>query len=52
MQDYSSQEKRKKVKALEMLAADDVAVSILYCLCQPKRCDVVNLQIRPHLQLI
>jgi NADP-dependent 3-hydroxy acid dehydrogenase YdfG len=52
MQDYPTAEKQKKVKALEMLAADDIAVSILYCLCQPKRCDVVNLKIRPHLQLI
>jgi NADP-dependent 3-hydroxy acid dehydrogenase YdfG len=52
MQDQPTAEKLRKVTQLEMLTADDIAVSILYTLCQPKRCDVVNLQIRPHLQLI
>lgn len=52
MQPQPGPEKLKKVKAMEMLAADDIAVSVLYCLSQPKRCDVVELKIRPHLQLI
>lgn len=52
MQPQSGTEKLKMVKAMEMLTADDVAVSILYCLSQPKRCDVVELKIRPHLQRI
>lgn len=52
MQPKSTGEKRKEVDALKMLAAEDIAVSILYCLSQPKRCDVVDLKIRPHLQLI
>ena len=52
MQDFPTEEKLKKVNELEMLTANDIAVSILYTLCQPKRCDVVNLKIRPHLQLI
>ena len=52
MQEQSTEEKKEKVKKLEMLTADDIAVSIVYCLSQPKRCDVVDLKIRPHLQLI
>ncbi|MDV6167138.1 SDR family oxidoreductase [Flavobacterium sp. DG1-102-2] len=52
MQPQSAKEKIEKVNALEMLSADDIAVSILYCLSQPKRCDVVDLKIRPHLQII
>ena len=52
MQPQSGPEKLKKVKAMEMLAADDIAMSVLYCLSQPKRCDIVELKIRPHLQLI
>ncbi|RZJ66304.1 MAG: SDR family oxidoreductase [Flavobacterium sp.] len=42
----------KKTEDLEMLTADDVAVSIAYTLCQPKRCNVVLLQLRPHKQEI
>lgn len=52
MQDQPTQEKKEKVKNLEMLTADDIAISVLYCLSQPKRCDVVELKIRPHLQII
>ncbi|MGQ2985541.1 SDR family oxidoreductase [Flavobacterium sp.] len=52
MQPQSTEEKKQEVKNLKMLAADDIAVSILYCLSQPKRCDVVDLKIRPHLQII
>lgn len=52
MQDQPTQEKKEKVKNLEMLTADDIAVSVLYCLSQPKRCDVVELKVRPHLQII
>jgi NADP-dependent 3-hydroxy acid dehydrogenase YdfG len=35
-----------------MLKADDIAASVLYSLIQPERCDIVELKIRPHLQLI
>lgn len=52
MQPDSKETQRKKIKKLEMLEAEDVAMSILFCLAQPKRCDIVCLQIRPHLQLI
>lgn len=47
-----SDEQRKKIAAMEMLKAEDIAVSVLYCLSQPQRCDIITLQLRPHLQII
>jgi len=47
-----AQEQRKKIAAMEMLKAEDIAMSVLYCLSQPRRCDVISLQIRPHLQIL
>ena len=52
MQAESTEDKKENVEKLEMLTADDIAVAVLYCLSQPKRCDIVDLKIRPHLQLI
>lgn len=52
MQEQPRDEKLKKVQEFKMLTAVDIAVSVLYCLAQPMRCDVVDLKIRPHLQLI
>jgi NADP-dependent 3-hydroxy acid dehydrogenase YdfG len=52
MQSESTEKKKENVKKLEMLTADDIAIAVLYCLSQPKRCDVVDIKIRPHLQLI
>jgi NADP-dependent 3-hydroxy acid dehydrogenase YdfG len=52
MQEKPEQEKRTMVARGEMLKSDDIAVAVLYCLSQPKRCDVVELKVRPHLQLI
>ncbi|HSL29646.1 MAG TPA: SDR family oxidoreductase [Anaerolineales bacterium] len=52
MQPQSPQEQRQLIEKMEMLRAEDIAASILYTIIQPKRCDVVNLQIRPHLQTI
>lgn len=42
----------EKVEKLEMLEAYDIAMSTLFCLSQPRRCDIVTMQIRPHLQII
>jgi len=42
----------EKQERLEMLKAEDIAVAIYYCLSTPLRCDVVEMQIRPHLQVI
>ncbi|HEX2154562.1 MAG TPA: SDR family oxidoreductase [Acidimicrobiia bacterium] len=36
----------------EMLSPQDVAMSILFCLIQPARSDVVLIRVRPHQQLI
>jgi short-subunit dehydrogenase len=52
MQPQSPEEQREKQEKEEMLKAEDIAAAIHYCLVQPKRCDVVTLQIRPHMQLI
>jgi len=52
MQEGSAEEKRQKIDAAEMLKAEDIAWSVLYCLSQSARCDVVELKIRPHKQLI
>jgi NADP-dependent 3-hydroxy acid dehydrogenase YdfG len=52
MQQKPTEEKLEKVANMEMLTADDLAIAVLYCLSQPKRCDVVELKVRPHLQLI
>ena len=53
MQDqYPPEEQRQKEEKMEMLKAEDIAACILYAITQPKRCDIVTLQIRPHLQSI
>ena len=52
MQPQSTQKKKKMVEKGEMLDADDIAATIYYCLSLPRRCDVVELKIRPHLQII
>lgn len=50
--EYSPEEQRQKEEKMEMLKAEDIAACVLYAVTQPKRCDVVSLQIRPHLQSI
>jgi NADP-dependent 3-hydroxy acid dehydrogenase YdfG len=50
--EYSPAEQRKKEEKMEMLKAEDIAACVLYTITQPKRCDVVMLQVRPHLQEI
>ena len=52
MQPQPPEEQRELIEKMEMLRAEDIAASIFYTITQPKRCDVVNLQIRPHLQSI
>lgn len=52
MQGSDSEALTEKTEKLEMLKANDIAAGIAYALSQPKRCDVVLLQIRPHLQII
>ncbi|GAB3928516.1 SDR family oxidoreductase [Larkinella terrae] len=52
MQATTPEEERQKQETGEMLQAEDIAVCVQYILTQPQRCDVVSVQIRPHLQLI
>lgn len=52
MQEDPKEIQEEKIEKMEMLEAEDIAMSILFCLSQPKRCDIVSMQIRPHLQLI
>jgi NADP-dependent 3-hydroxy acid dehydrogenase YdfG len=52
MQPGGSDAHSKKVEAMEMLEAEDIAASIVFCLSQPERCDIVSLQARPLKQLI
>ena len=52
MQPQTPEAQRQLIEKMEMLRAEDTAASIMYTITQPKRCDVVNLQIRPHLQSI
>lgn len=46
------EEQPEKERKMEMLKAEDIAECVYYCLSQPKRCDVVSVQIRPLMQLI
>ncbi|WP_243397569.1 hypothetical protein [Flavobacterium piscis] len=52
MQTDPKEVQHEKVDKMEMLEAYDIAMSTLFCLSQPKRCDIVSMQIRPHLQSI
>ncbi|MCX2474425.1 SDR family NAD(P)-dependent oxidoreductase [Pedobacter sp. MC2016-05] len=52
MQPASKEEKLEQIEKHEMLPADDIAWAIAFCIAQPPASDVVNLKIRPHLQLI
>ncbi len=52
MQPQPPEEQREKVNKLEMLKAEDIAACVLYVLTQPQRCDLVEIHIRPHLQMI
>ena len=35
-----------------MLLAEDIAAAVHFVLTQPARCDIIQLQIRPHKQAI
>lgn len=52
MQPSTPEEQREKEEDMKMLKAEDIAASVLYALTQPKRCDVVMIQVRPHQQVI
>lgn len=52
MQEQPAEEKLKKIEAQEMLMAEDIAEAVLFVITRPERCDVVDMKIRPHKQLI
>jgi NADP-dependent 3-hydroxy acid dehydrogenase YdfG len=52
MQPQSPEEQRELIEKMEMMRAEDIAACVYYTITQPKRVDVVMLQIRPHLQEI
>lgn len=53
MQDqYSPEQQRERIEQMKMMRAEDIAACVYYAVTQPKRVDVVSLQIRPHLQEI
>lgn len=52
MQPGSAEEKQQKIDNLEMMPGEDIAMAVVFCLAQHERCDIVGMQIRPHLQLI
>ena len=52
MVDPSPQEQEELETKLEMLAAEDIAEGVLFALSRPDRLDIVQMQMRPHLQKI
>jgi NADP-dependent 3-hydroxy acid dehydrogenase YdfG len=52
IQEKPQAEKDRKKRKMEMLEPEDIARCLYYVLTQPKRCDVVTVQIRPLKQLI
>lgn len=50
--EHSDRQQRKAEEKGEMLTAEDIAEMVHYALIQPERCDIVSVQIRPHLQAI
>jgi NADP-dependent 3-hydroxy acid dehydrogenase YdfG len=52
MQEKSQEEQQQQQDELKMLKAEDIAAAVYYALIQPRRCDVIAIKIRPHLQLV
>ena len=49
---YTPEQQRERIEQMKMLRAEDIADCVWYTITQPKRCDVVELQIRAHRQEI
>lgn len=52
MQDAPPAEQEEKEDDLKMLTAEDIVRCIIFVISQPDRCDIVTMQVRPHLQEI
>jgi len=50
MDPNSPAKQRRKEQKLKMLKAEDIANCILYILSQPKRCDIVTVQLQQHVK--
>jgi NADP-dependent 3-hydroxy acid dehydrogenase YdfG len=50
MNEKTPEQQAKAEASHRMLKAEDIAWCVHYCLTQPKRCDIIEVQIRPHLQ--
>jgi NADP-dependent 3-hydroxy acid dehydrogenase YdfG len=52
MQPGTEEERKQQLDNLEMMPAEDIAMAVVFCLAQHERCDIVGMQIKPHLQII
>jgi len=52
MQDGTAEDKIEQIENMEMMPTSDIAMAVSFCLIQHERCDIVELRIRPHLQII
>jgi NADP-dependent 3-hydroxy acid dehydrogenase YdfG len=52
MDPHTVEEQRQRQARLEELKAEDIADVIYYILTRPKRSDIIELKIRPHMQAI
>ena len=51
-EEFPPEQQREEIEQLAMLRAEDIAAAVRYVLTQPRRCDVVDLKLRPHRQPI
>ncbi|MDB5131237.1 MAG: short-chain dehydrogenase/reductase, partial [Mucilaginibacter sp.] len=52
LHDIDAEEQNKKQEKHEMLKAEDVAAAVFYTLSQARWCDVVEIKIKPLLQIV
>lgn len=52
MVDETPEEQEKMIRECRMLRPEDIAEAMLYLIRQPEWCDVIELKLRPHQQLI
>jgi NAD(P)-dependent dehydrogenase (short-subunit alcohol dehydrogenase family) len=52
MQPQATDEKKEATEQHQMLKAADITAAVMYALNQDERCDVVDIRLRPRLQLI
>jgi NAD(P)-dependent dehydrogenase (short-subunit alcohol dehydrogenase family) len=52
MIDKPDREKQRLEEKGKMLRPEDIAACVYFALTQPDRCDIVGIQVRPHLQVV